>query len=149
MLQNFKAEKIANIMEIEQADAINNNNSNNINNNIVEKQLVFNAKTENARSIVNILTTLVKKGEQIASVTITPDCLSFVIEEGKVYQGICRISSDFFNEYMFAPSEGILAETFRINFGTLMECLNIYGSHSSNFSLQILYEGYGNNLVLR
>lgn len=128
---------------------------------VIEKHAVFSAKTDNAKLVSNILGTLsTKKDTQVASITITADAISVIVEESKSFQGLTRIpANEFFLEFLFNPdpaqaagqqqSDDRSSESFRINYNTLMECLNIYGAHAEHVSLQLLYEGYGNPLVLR
>jgi hypothetical protein len=81
---------------------------------------------------------------KMAIVTITSAGIRFTVEESKSFQGVAILEADIFQEYLFTGQ----TEEFKINFGILMDCLNIFGSTNSLVGLQMAYGGYGQSLIL-
>jgi hypothetical protein len=119
-----------------------------------ERPVMFSAKTSNARlvtSVLNALSSAQNRNKQMATITLASNAFAIIINEGKNFQALARISTaDFFTSFSYMPEDESVVESFRINFGTLLQCLNIYGAQTTGqVELEIIYEGYGKPLVLR
>eukprot|EP01132_Coremiostelium_polycephalum_P000463 gene463-584_t len=134
-----------------------------------EAQVAFVAKAENALDISSVLSTIYKTDEgrkkdspQIVTCKISPNAISFTIEEGKHFQGSVSFRSSFFQCYLCTPQDDqqrvmtttdayqeqhVYFYTFKLNLSLLIDCLNIFGT-SSMTTVQFLYQGYGHPFLL-
>ncbi|KAL6068595.1 ssDNA endodeoxyribonuclease [Balamuthia mandrillaris] len=123
----------------------------------------FLAKIDNAKIISNLLSAIHLKKDQLATVTIENNGITFTVEESKVLQGFCFLQAELFQEYKrkdpsqqhqqsSQQSEAADGErtkdVFKINLSTMLDCLNIFGGTSSFTALQIMYSGYGSPVFL-
>jgi cell cycle checkpoint protein len=109
---------------------------------------IFLAKTENAKIISQILSTLYMKKDQLATITLLKTGVKVTVEQAKSAQGYALLQAELFREYHYTETPG-QKDSFQIPFSVLLDCLNIYGVGSPNFpALQIAYKGYGYPLLL-
>jgi len=140
--------------------------------------VAFLAKTENASDVSTVLATIYKSDptdkvnkksdvqavQQFVTVKISEIGMSFIVEEGKHFQGQVFFKRSIFQEYHCHPQpqqqqnnnsfvnqvpQSIPSFQFKINLAMILDCLNIFGHTPNKYtSLQFLYRGYGNPFIL-
>jgi len=81
----------------------------------------------------------------MVNVVLSQKGIKFTIDNSRCFQANTFLQKDLFQEYNYRADE---KESFSIQLSALLDCLNIYGSDSSNTALQIAYQSYGRPLLL-
>eukprot|EP00290_Baffinella_frigidus_P002275 CAMPEP_0180172522 /NCGR_PEP_ID=MMETSP0986-20121125/35076_1 /TAXON_ID=697907 /ORGANISM="non described non described, Strain CCMP2293" /LENGTH=252 /DNA_ID=CAMNT_0022124627 /DNA_START=173 /DNA_END=930 /DNA_ORIENTATION=+ len=105
--------------------------------------LAFLAKTDNARQIANILSSLHVKKDIEAYVVAESSGLRFTVQKHNCLQMHVYLKRELFNVL-----ECDAKHEFGINLTLLLECLNIFQTSTNFVALQISYAGEGKPLLL-
>ncbi|KAF2078185.1 hypothetical protein CYY_000475 [Polysphondylium violaceum] len=136
--------------------------------------VAFLAKTENASDVSTVLATIYKSDptdkvnkktdiqavQQFVTVKISEIGMSFIVEEGKHFQGQVFFKRSIFQEYhcqanssAYVDHQSVVPQMpsfqFKINLAMILDCLNIFGHTPNKYtSLQFVYRGYGSPFIL-
>eukprot|EP00802_Teleaulax_amphioxeia_P019732 Tamp_19977.p1 GENE.Tamp_19977~~Tamp_19977.p1 ORF type:complete len:302 (-),score=72.85 Tamp_19977:322-1197(-) len=103
------------------------------------------AKTDNAQSIINILTAIHLKRDIEAYCVIDKNGFRFTVQKSNCLQANVYLKKDLFTRF---ECEG--NHQFGINLSLLIDCLSMLGTNSGNqIALQISYAGEGHPILLQ
>uniref|UniRef100_A0A6B2LCN0 Checkpoint protein n=1 Tax=Arcella intermedia TaxID=1963864 RepID=A0A6B2LCN0_9EUKA len=120
-------------------------------------QFVFLAKSDNAKVISRIVSTLYNTDKnEVVHITVTEAGMKFTVEpKTQLFQGNTFLPADLFQEFHFKKQrdpddvkEEKPREELCIPLFVFLYCLKIYGDQSTSTGVQIAYRGHGTPLLL-